>query len=118
MYNLVYSGIGARPVSIDNHQVVGELVAKVQDWEQDDNCLPLMAYMFHHQYCKASLSFKLLKVWTTTVVTTHLWSAHRNGVLSPTTGRQTAVICEAARGCRTALPPAYFPPADDEVAGD
>ena len=62
MYNLVYSGIGARPVSIDNHQVVGELVAKVQDWEQDDNCLPLMAYMFHHQYCKASLSFKLLKV--------------------------------------------------------
>ena len=61
VYNLVYSGDGARPVPIDNHQVVNEVVAGIQDWEQDDNGLPLLAYMLNHKYCEASLSFKLLK---------------------------------------------------------
>ena len=49
---LMYSGIGASPVSIDNRQVVGELVARIQDWEQDNIDLPVMVYMLNHQYCK------------------------------------------------------------------
>ena len=61
VYNLLYSGGGARPVPIDNRQLVNEVVAKIQDWEQDDSGLPAIAYMLNHQYCKASLSFKLLK---------------------------------------------------------
>ena len=61
VYNLVYSGSGARPVPVDNRQAVDELVAMIREWEQDDNGLPVMAYMLNHQYCKASLSFKLLK---------------------------------------------------------
>ena len=52
MYNLVYFGIGASPVSIDNCRVVGELVARIQDWEQDNIGLPVMVYMLNHQYCK------------------------------------------------------------------
>ena len=61
MYNFVYSGSGAHPVPIDNHQVVDELVARIQESEQDDNGLPVMAYVLNHQYCKAILSFKLQK---------------------------------------------------------
>ena len=63
VYNLVYSGGGTCPVPIDNHQIVtgNKVVAGIQDWEQDDNGLPVVAYMLNHQYCKASLSFKLLK---------------------------------------------------------
>ena len=61
VYNLVYSGSGARPVPIDNHQIVDKVVAGIQDWEQDDNGLPVVAYMLNHQYCEASLSFKHLK---------------------------------------------------------
>ena len=61
VYNLVYSGSDARPVPIDNRQLVDEVVTRIQDWEQDDNGLPVMAYMLNHRYCEASLSFKLLK---------------------------------------------------------
>ena len=62
VYNLVYSGSGACPVPIDNRQFVDNVVARIQDWEEDDYGLPLLAYMLNHQYCKAdSLSFKLLK---------------------------------------------------------
>ena len=61
VYNLVYSGSGAPPVPIDNGQFVDKVVAGIQDWEQDDNGLPVMAYMLSHRYCEASLSFQLLK---------------------------------------------------------
>ena len=61
VYNLVYSGSGARPVPIDNHQLVDKVVAGIRDWEQNDNGLPLLTYMLNHQYCEANLSFKLLK---------------------------------------------------------
>ena len=60
VYNLVYSGDGARPVPIDNRQVVNEVVARIRDWEQDDCGLPLVAYLLNDRYCEANISFQLL----------------------------------------------------------
>ena len=61
VYNLVYSGSGARPVPIDNRQLVDNAVARIRDWEKDEYGLPLLAYMLNHQYCEDNLSYKLLK---------------------------------------------------------
>ena len=61
VYNLVYSGDGACPAPINNTKVVAEVVEDMRKWEQDDDGLPYMAYVLDHNYCKASLSFGLLK---------------------------------------------------------
>ena len=61
VYNLVYSGDDACPVPIDNSEVVAKVVEDMRKWEQDDDGLPYMAYVLDHNYCKASLSFGLLK---------------------------------------------------------
>ncbi len=61
IYNLVYSGVGARPVPADNKELIDRVAAAAQEWGRDPHGPPVLAYMLTHQYCEASLSFQALK---------------------------------------------------------
>ena len=64
IYNLVYSGSDKCPVPADNQQMVSDIISSMVEWNGSthlEGCPPMMTYLLEHQYCDASLSFKLLK---------------------------------------------------------
>ena len=64
IYNLLYSGGDKCPAPADNHTQVSTIVSSMRAWNEDiesEDCPKMMTYMLEHQYCPASLSFRLLK---------------------------------------------------------
>ena len=61
IYNLVCSGSDRCPVPADNQQMVSDIISSMVEWNGSTACPPMMTYLLEHQYCDASLSFRLLK---------------------------------------------------------
>ena len=64
VYNLIYTGVDKCPVPANNKEKVSAIVSAVKAWNEDvesGDCPNMMTYMLEHQYCKAGLSFQLLK---------------------------------------------------------
>ena len=63
IYNLMYQGLEC-PAPADNQKQVSAIVSAMKKWGEDtesDDCPDMMTYLLEHQYCEASLSFRLLK---------------------------------------------------------
>jgi len=64
IYNLIYTGFGRGPVPPNNQKTVSSIVSAMKAWngDVDSNDSPkILIQMLEHQYCKASLSFQMLK---------------------------------------------------------
>jgi len=64
IYNLLYCGVDKCPAPADNNAQVSTVVSAMKAWNEDidsADCPKMMTYMLEHQYCPASLSFRLLK---------------------------------------------------------
>lgn len=64
VYNLIYEGYGNCPAPANNEKEISAIASSMREWNEDVNsvdCPQMITYFLEHQYCEASLSFKLLK---------------------------------------------------------
>ena len=64
IYNLVYKGSGSLPSTVNNQPLIDEVVTSIKQWSDEAVNAQgpiMMAYLFEHKYCEASLFFKRLK---------------------------------------------------------
>lgn len=60
VYHLLYKGHGNCPAPANNERKISAIASSMREWNEDINSVDCPHFL-EHQYCEASLSFKLLK---------------------------------------------------------